>query len=414
MFSCVFNEKIDTMNRFIYICILVIFCVSITKAQKSYVGVNGATIKVTSDANITIHGDFNSKDESKRNKSYIKMDGNFTISGDITNDSFNLFDEYSSGLFHFIGNEEQYITGDNAIYLPKINVDKVATDPTEKPRLFIESPVIVTQEVKLSSGIVDIGEDDLSIGGKCNVIRSTDGSGCFFDTNKDGALVKSLEFGTDPSTTINMPIGANGQYSPVAIRFEDLMPLNDNAKIRFKAKGERQPNMPTDGNFLNRYWIVENSDISEETKYNLTFYYNQADVSNEEIENTFEGIEMKEKEGFLMPFNTLEKVDAENNRFYVNTTGQMKVFTAGDMRSATFSDVIVFPNPSDGHFSIKIDNPNDKYMKYEFYNIFGQVILSGTTERGVFKYNFSKFPKGVYFYKIYFSKKTISRKITIK
>ncbi|QZT38294.1 T9SS type A sorting domain-containing protein [Halosquirtibacter xylanolyticus] len=402
------------MNKRLHIWILLSLFVCSVYAQKSYVSIKGATINLTKDVNVIIHGDFESKGEKSKDQSYIRMDGNFTISGDIQNNSFPLFDEFSSGFFTFIGNQEQYVKGEGPIRMSNLEVNKAPTDPTEKPKLFIEAPLEISKEVKLSSGIVDIGDEDISLKENATVIRSVDGAGCFFNTNNLGSIKKFFAFGADPALVFNLPIGANNQYSPVSIRFEDLNPENDNAHIRFKANGKRHTTMPTDGNFLNRYWEIENTDISTETKYHLSFYYDQADVASEEVEKTFEGIELKQDEGFLMPFNTLEKVDDQQNRFYVTAKGQMMAFTAGDMRSATFSDVIVFPNPNDGHFSIKIDNPNDKNMQYEFYNIYGQRILSGVTERGIFKFNFSKFPKGVYFYKIYFSKKTISRKITIQ
>ncbi|MDC1105771.1 T9SS type A sorting domain-containing protein [Prolixibacteraceae bacterium] len=402
------------MNRRLHIWILLSFFSSSLLGQKSYVSIKGATINVSKDANVTILGDFESKGEKKQEQSFFRMDGNFTISGDIQNNSFALFDEFSSGFFIFKGNKDQYIKGEGVIKISNLEVNKEPAAATEKPKLFIEAPLEVNQQVMLENGIVDIGDQDISLNEDATVLRNKEGAGCFFNTNNHGSIKKFFGFGFDPNASFYLPIGSNNQYSPVTVSFEEFNPENDNAHIRFKANGERHTSMPTDGNFLNRYWEVQNVDIADDTKYHLTFHYDQADVTSEEVEQTFEGIELKEEKGFLMPFNSLERVNTSLNQFDVDAFGQMMAFTAGDMRSATFSDVIVFPNPNDGHFSIKIDNPNDKFMKYEFYNIYGQRILSGVTERGIFKFNFSKFPKGVYFYKIYFSKKTISRKITIK
>ncbi|QZE12987.1 T9SS type A sorting domain-containing protein [Halosquirtibacter laminarini] len=402
------------MRRKLFILAILTFTTNLSFAQKAYVSIKGAVISVSKEANVTIQGDFESKGEKSADQSFVTMDGSLNIFGDILNNTFPLFDEFSKGHFSFLGNQDQYITGEGTVNFSNIEVNKVPVDALEKPKIFFDAPISITKKTKLSSGIIEVGDDDLLLKEETTITRSIDGVGCFFNTDREGSVRKYFSYTEDPSLTLEMPIGANNQYSPVTVQFVDLETLNDNAQLRFKAQGKRHESMPKDGQFLNRFWEVENIDIHENTQYKMTFFYQQEDIVSEDQENTYEGIEMKEEKGFLLPFNTLEKVDEVNNYFNINAKGKMKAFTAGDLRSATFSDVIVFPTPNDGHFSIKIDNPNDKWMDYEFYNIFGQKILSGKTERGVFNFNFSKFPKGVYFYKIYFSTKTVSRKITIQ
>jgi hypothetical protein len=67
----------------------------------------------------------------------------------------------------------------------------------------------------------------------------------------------------------------------------------------------------------------------------------------------------------------------------------------------TLSNVLVYPNPTEGVLNVELGMLNDKTVKIQIINSLGEVVLSsplGYDKRGA--YNIQHFPSGIYFVKI--------------
>lgn len=77
------------------------------------------------------------------------------------------------------------------------------------------------------------------------------------------------------------------------------------------------------------------------------------------------------------------------------------------------ANVLIYPNPSTGNFSVAIDNWNNS-TKVSIYDILGKLMLVENAEKGFVAINASEFAKGTYFVKIESEKVSAVRKIVIE
>lgn len=91
----------------------------------------------------------------------------------------------------------------------------------------------------------------------------------------------------------------------------------------------------------------------------------------------------------------------------------VSVITTGveEVAGAT-NDVVIFPNPSNGIFSIQYQN--NAPQSIEIYNVVGEKIYSTISNKETHDIDISLFPKGVYFVKLDDGEKVIAKKIVIK
>lgn len=77
-------------------------------------------------------------------------------------------------------------------------------------------------------------------------------------------------------------------------------------------------------------------------------------------------------------------------------------------------DVEIYPNPSNGIFSIhQQSNINDE-QHVEIYNLLGEMIHSDNSKQSSYTIDISQSPKGIYFIKFYKGEKIYTKKITIQ
>lgn len=77
------------------------------------------------------------------------------------------------------------------------------------------------------------------------------------------------------------------------------------------------------------------------------------------------------------------------------------------------ANVDVFPNPSNGLFTVNLTNLTDSKVKLEVYNLVGEKVWENNFSKENPTINLSKLSKGIYYLSIKTSNNTITKKITI-
>jgi hypothetical protein len=78
-------------------------------------------------------------------------------------------------------------------------------------------------------------------------------------------------------------------------------------------------------------------------------------------------------------------------------------------------DINIFPNPSNGIFTIRSQISNNEEQYIEVYNMLGAKIhTSDKSKLSAYSIDLSRQPKGVYFVKVYIGEKCVTKKITIE
>lgn len=78
-------------------------------------------------------------------------------------------------------------------------------------------------------------------------------------------------------------------------------------------------------------------------------------------------------------------------------------------------DVELYPNPSNGIFSIHQQSTDNEEQHLEIYNLLGEMIYSKTNNKQIVcNIDISQSPKGIYFVKLYKGEKIYTKKITVQ
>jgi plastocyanin len=132
--------------------------------------------------------------------------------------------------------------------------------------------------------------------------------------------------------------------------------------------------------------------------------------------------------GFSLPFGggilTADKL-TEGIHYYVCTPhanfgmiGTITVLNTTGVAENTLKDGIsVFPNPSNGNFQLKINNPKTaKEYELGIYNVLGAKVYSKVQlqQQNSINVDIADLPKGTYFVKLLSGKETFYRKIVVR
>jgi len=93
------------------------------------------------------------------------------------------------------------------------------------------------------------------------------------------------------------------------------------------------------------------------------------------------------------------------------------VNTTGISENQSKAGMLVFPNPTNGNFLVKITNPNPvKEYEIEIYNVLGKPMFSKTDlqQPGVFTVDLADLPKGTYVVRLYDGQAASFRKVVLK
>ena len=390
------------MSRLIYISLLLVFVLlykTQADAQQAVFHNSGAQIVITKGADVNVQGSMLSE-PSNNIAPKIQLNGNLSISGDIINHSDNLF-RISEGYLILTGSGTQVISSNSSSPFLVYNLELNGTGTT-----LLQTNVRIINDLNFQQGYLDVGDQDLVL--YSNAFTSgTPGNQSMIITSGTGRLIKSMTQQED----ITLPVGSTAKgahYSPVDIAWKSGN-FYSNSLVMLSVKPEKLDANTSPQNYLEKYWDVQISDV-DNPKADLTFHYAPEEVFGDS--SRIYAMRFFENNGQMWP-----RFDGEINpvthSFTFNTSNFGK-FTAGDLGTADFSDVIVFPNPNNGAFSIKVIAPAEGLMDMQFTNMAGQLIYAGQIDQGIHEYDFTNSPKGVYFVKIFFSNKIVTRKIVIR
>lgn len=367
-------------------------------AQQAYITNAGGQMTITNGAEIKLEGTFiNEEHETTAGK--IRLNGRLNVSGDFISNTNNLF-MLSTGILSLTGDAPHTIGGNAesplVIYNLELNGDRT-TDLTRDLKII--------SSLNLLHGYLELNEFNVTLHSAANC-NGNPGPESMVFTSGEGQFIKAFNTARD----FVFPLGTDEvtpRYSPISLSWEEGE-FHDNSMIMASVTPYKHDENASKLNYLNRYWTLNANDV-DNPKMNLVFTYNEEDVEGDE--ERMYGIQYTPENGTFRP-TYHDFVDAETHQFAMQTS-QMGDFTVGDLQLGDFSDVIVYPNPNNGIFSIKVTTQDVGSLNMEFTNMNGQQIEKGTITRGIFDYDFTNLPKGIYFVKIYFAEKTVTRKIVI-
>jgi len=176
-----------------------------------------------------------------------------------------------SGKIVFSGSVAQSISGQNVIQDIEVN---------NSAGLILSGTNRVNGILNLTNGIMTLGVNNLLLG-PAATIAGTPSAASLVDATGDGQLQKEFPAGVPGSFTF--PLGNQSGtpgYSPVTLNFTGgTFDAGNHVGVNLKNTAYPDPNIT--GNFLNRYWNITQSGITNFT-CNATFQYLPADVSGNE------------------------------------------------------------------------------------------------------------------------------------
>ena len=70
------------------------------------------------------------------------------------------------------------------------------------------------------------------------------------------------------------------------------------------------------------------------------------------------------------------------------------------IREQEQSAAIIYPNPNNGTFEIKIDHASETYAGIQIYDMAGKLLYQQNITEDISKVNISSYPNGIYFVKM--------------
>jgi len=170
----------------------------------------------------------------------------------------------------------------------------------------------------LQSGLLTLNDNNLTIE-KNGTIFNPFPTVSYVNSNGNGVLRKAFE-NTTP-TAFNFTVGS-GNYSPVLVYFANWT-LAPGAYLNVRTVNPKHPQNQCPTDYLNRYWVVTQSGISN-INSNLNFAYNASDVSG--IEANIYGAEW---DGF--GWTTFTPVNPVTHTFSTNGVTMFGDFSGGGL-----------------------------------------------------------------------------------
>ena len=193
------------------------------------------------------------------------------VSGDfVNNGTFNP----SNGTVYLSGATKQNIggSGNNTFYGIELN-NTAGAD--------LASNVVITNELNLNSGVLDLVNSNLTLGTGA-VVLGTPSESNMVVTSGTGELRKRFS-GTpisDDSDAFTFPVGSNdatAEYSPVVMNFQSA-DFGPQAYVSVQLADTKNPFFSPDvSTFIDRNWVVEPNDMSN-YNYEVKLYYTDADL----------------------------------------------------------------------------------------------------------------------------------------
>jgi hypothetical protein len=205
---------------------------------------------------------------SVTNGGTINNQGTIIIKGNLVNNSAN--SNLGTGMFEFAGSSGQTISGTNEF--GSVRIKNTSTGVT-----IVSGNQKVNTALNLKTGLLILGANNLLLGP-----AATDSGGSSTSmvvATGTGELQKEF---TSSTGSFTYPVGdadAPAEYSPVTANFTGgTFPSGNYLGVRLKNSPDPDPLIAT-GDFLNRYWELNNHNIGGSISCGLTFTFLPADVN---------------------------------------------------------------------------------------------------------------------------------------
>jgi len=322
---------------------------------------------------------------------HVPENTNLVLSGvtglniDSENTSFN-------GNVKFISTEEQLISGSVSVEIANLYVDNNG--------LVLDNNLTVNSELDLQSGIVNLQANKLTLSNNVNLIGNF-ADDCMIVKNTNGIFQRNVS----GNGTFLFPVGdidGVAEYSPVELEMLEGLYTDANISVSVYNSKYTQNNSTT--NYLNRYWEVSSSGISN-PNYDISLTYVSSDVSGNE--SNIYGAYYTDKWN-LLDLVSGNMIEANLNEFGTFTGGEQSSFVG--VMDVVESDIDVVGLED----AIKITaESNIEIQLVEVFNVLGKKIY----ELKDFNSNIINFHSNVqtavYFVRVQTNKGTVSEKVLI-
>jgi len=263
-----------TRRNFLLI-VLLITSSSLLWSQTGVVN-SGAKIVITSGASLKISGgtaaDYTNQTASALH-GRIDLDGKIHLEGDWTNNATGgsvLIGAGTTGEVLFNGSSAQFIGGVSTTDFEKLTLNNSAG-------LALTSDISLTGNLGFTAGSITLGDYDLTLGTGTSISGAS--SSKMIVTSGNGSLIKKFA----SAGSFLFPIGENTgtlEYSWAQLDVTSGT-FGGSAWASVNVKDAKHPSNSSPTDYLTRYWIVDQNDITG-FSCNVTFQYMQDDVMGTE------------------------------------------------------------------------------------------------------------------------------------
>jgi hypothetical protein len=224
----------------------------VTNAVQS-ISVNGTGILNAATRNITVSGNLGGTGKFTVSTGTITINGNvdiatYEITGTQTtnikgNYSVTTLTETGTGTFIFNGTADQYITA--ATTFKKLTINKTSGNT------LLDADITVSGTLTLTSGLLFLGNRNLTLGSAAGTILGTPGATKMIITDGTGELRKVFTANGNYIFAVGDNTGT-AEYSPCSIAFTGT----GNDYIGVRVVNGHPLNDLSESDYLNRYWVI--------------------------------------------------------------------------------------------------------------------------------------------------------------
>ncbi len=319
----------------------------------------------------------------------LTVDGTAEINADLINNSQNaLF----LGTFNFVGTVEHEIGGSAPVEFVNLTLNN-----TEGVRLTTD--VSVSGAINLLAGTINLLGSNLTIGANAS-LSGTFSPDVMIIADSTGTLKREIP----AMGTYIFPIGDTTgliDYSPVSLTFNEG--TFSNAVVSINLKNEKHPENTSTDNYLNKYWTVSQTGISD-FSCDAVFTYSNEDIVGSEAK--LWGAKWDGNQWEILNQASLNQFSGTVNSFSEFTAGEKTVLAVNDDLNIEDKVKVFF----DGD-KIIIRSDNVKLEKAEIYNTNGQLIFSKDLSKNALnELKFNADPN-YYIVRLYTGEQFINKKI---
>lgn len=212
----------------------------------------------------------------------FRMGSDFAVSGNLNggnivignHNTLAINGNIASGTFTGGPNSDMFFGGAGpSTTLPNVSDQLRTLQVNRASGIALGASLFLNRLLFLQTGIVSIGNFDLMLGENATIFNPTPASS-FVQTNGTGVLRKFYSASTP--TAFKFPVGAGGVASPVNSFFTNTT-FAPTAYLDVRAVNAKQPQNQCATDYLNRYWVIDDSGIGS-FNADLKFTYVPGDV----------------------------------------------------------------------------------------------------------------------------------------